>query len=501
MLEGLVAAGYYVCFYKMRRGAAAAGLGVAVLALAGYLFPALRPALPVWAALWLMTVGFSCRKREGQELLLFGGVWLMARSLGGIWSAVQTAGGAGAVQLAGKGVLAAQGLGIPGTEGLQAALGTALFLMAALFLLGRGKIYPLWMGTLTVLWASVGFLGNISYAEPWQEQVMNICLYLGPGSILVWQQSACIRRELRRAEAAGDEPPSLYAGAWSDFGYAAEMGSAEGLPKGAEAGRNTGSEKPEESAGIAGWGKTTESGRTAGSGKPEESGSRAGQRSMPEDWREAADRELWRLRIFEHDFRHHLDILEALYEDGRGEEARMYVEDMKQSRLTRQGRRMGGEKELLYILMAKRQECRQADISYSYQIAGCPRGIAWMDMSALLLNLLDNAVRACGKVQGPRSIGIMLLSRGELWQIELVNSAETEGRGREEFRQDISGRNAGRQQNSTQNNVRPGGFPVHGIGMVSVRQIVEKYHGTYRMYQEEGRVIQKIILTEVDGED
>ena len=52
-----------------------------------------------------------------------------------------------------------------------------------------------------------------------------------------------------------------------------------------------------------------------------------------------------------------------------------------------------------------------------------------MDMTALLLNLLDNAIRACEKVPEPRSIGIMLLARGELWQIELVNTGRYEPQG------------------------------------------------------------------------
>ena len=224
-------------------------------------------------------------------------------------------------------------------------------------------------------------------------------------------------------------------------------------------------------------------------------------------------REYRELAIFEHDFRHHLDIVAALYEEGSGEEARSYIEDLKQARESRQGRITGGERELSHIMMAKRKACRQAEISFSYQIVGSPRGIARMDMTALLLNLLDNAIRACEAAPKPRSIGVMLLSRGELWEIEMVNSGRCEPGGvRAEQRQGESQHveqrqrevlQAGPQQAERQREGVQGGMgrKVHGIGMVSVRQIVDKYQGICRMWEEDGQVRQKLILVQRSGPD
>lgn len=206
----------------------------------------------------------------------------------------------------------------------------------------------------------------------------------------------------------------------------------------------------------------------AGAGEGQSAGGEAA-------WREAAHRELRRLQIFEHDFRHHLDMVGVQYENGNVAGARVYIADLKQARISLQGREEGGERELSYIMMAKKESCRQAGISYSYQIVGSPQGISQMDMTALLLNLLDNAIRACAKAPQPRSIAVMLLSRGELWQIEMVNSGQFEvGAGGEERREG----------------------PVHGIGLISVRQIVEKYQGTYQIRQKEGQVIQTLILAQ-----
>lgn len=216
--------------------------------------------------------------------------------------------------------------------------------------------------------------------------------------------------------------------------------------------------------------------------EPEERGAC---REVSENWRKAADQEYVRLRIFEHDFRHHLDMLGALYEQGNPAEARAYLEDLKQARLSGRGRINGGERELSCIMMAKQEACRKARIQFSCQILGSPRGIAQMDMTALLLNLLDNAIRACEKAPEPRSIGIMLLARGSLWQIELVNTGLYDpGKAQ---RTDSCG--------AAQEKTAHAELVPHGIGLVSVRQIVEKYQGMFEIRQEGNRVIQKAILT------
>lgn len=482
MLVGLVAAGYYICFYGGVRGAIWAGAGVAGLELSAFLLPEMRPAVPLLTALWLMLVGRlwgaalegkvpaglkGClhpgRERSGtahgqggdvahwnadigsmgmhrqkpdvrqadrkergmgsgysagqwERLFLAGGVWLMVRSLAEI--------------CAGNALLQ---IGL-----LRTALAAALFAMAGLCLLGRGRLYPLWMGVLAVMWLLVGFLGSFAYAENWQAQVMTVSLYVTVGGILVFQQIYCIRQELedgwlteKRRELLRVSPgmiPGAFRGAGADFG--------------------TGT-----------------------------------------DWQGEAGREYRELAIFEHDFRHHLDIVAALYEEGCGEEARSYIDDLKQARESRQGRITGGERELSYIMMAKKKACRQAEISFSYQIVGAPRGIARMDMTALLLNLLDNAIRACQEAPRPRSIGVMLLSRGELWEIEMVNSGHYEPGGV---------RHAAQQGESQQNEAQVGGMKrkVHGIGMVSVKQIVDKYQGICRIWEEDGQVRQKLILVQ-----
>lgn len=386
MLEGLVAAGYHICFFGKIKGGILAGAGAAVLALTAAFFPGLQPGAPLLTAFWIMLTGRIFQTAQWQELFLAGGLWLMVRIPPGL---------------------------LPRTTHLQTAAAVALLAMTALFLLRRMAFNCLWACTLLLMWLLTGYLSGIEYTQTWQKQVMELSLYLVMGGLLIFQQIYCLRQELqRRAWEEGPRP----------------------LPA------------PALAPGI----------------------------FVP--WQEAAGQEYRRLQIFEHDFRHHLDMIGLLYEEGRPAQARAYIEDLKQARSSRQGKKSGGEQELSLLMLAKKEACRQAHIQFSYQIMGSPQGIAHMDMTALLLNLLDNAIRACQKAPSPRSIGIMLLSRGDLWQIELVNS--------------------GRYEPETP---PPTGRPLHGIGLASVRQIVDKYQGTFEIRQEEDRVVQILILAGMSG--
>jgi len=438
MLVGLVAAGFYSCFYGKNKGVLWAGAGAAGLSYLAFLFPQIRFFTPLLTTFWLMlTAGFCVRESEArargerlEKLFLMGGIWLMAYCLADLGT----------------------GRALLRTGSLQTALAAALLLMGALKLLGYRGWHPLWMVILVILWLLVRFLGSITYAEIWQDQVMSMTLYLTGGMILVFQQVYCIWWKH---------------GAWEEARGAGCLDHRTDLQK-----ESAGSaENAEGMQNVEGKGKLSGGLLTVGFHSASEG-----------SWREAAGREYRQLQIFEHDFRHHLDILAALYEKGNVAEARAYMEDLKQARESRRGRKIGGERELSYIMMAKKESCRQKEISFSYQIMGSPRGIAQMDMTALLLNLMDNAIRACEEAPQPRSIAVMLLSRGELWEIEMINSGHYKAKGKEWTRTD--------QKMERE---------IHGIGLVSVRQIVEKYQGSYQIWEEEGQVRQKLILVQQDG--
>ena len=330
MLEGIVAAGFHCCFFGTGRGWLRAGTGTAALALGGFFLAGIRPAVPLLTALWIMLTGFWLHEGRREEVFLAGGLWLMALALAEGLGAVQGLAGL----LAGRETelaagLAAQvrtgemGAGNPAAAGLrtwmmreetlgsvwenahfpgeaQAALAAALILMAALHLLGRGGLHPLWMAALTLMWLLAGFLGSIEYARPWQDRVMGLALYLTAGGLLACQQVFCARQELERAfwENGRGEWPG-YPGSAGNPGGAKEPENPEAPAAG-----------PPEKAVRSLAGKRRKKGGdapAAAAGASFTGGAR--------DWRQAADREFRRMQIFEHDFRHYLDMVAALYEE------------------------------------------------------------------------------------------------------------------------------------------------------------------------------------------
>ena len=241
MLTGLVAAGYYRCFYGRGRGAAGAGAGAAVLELIGFLIADIRFCVQPLTALWLIMAGYVWGIGDGDQLSGSGdrdigsagarmrsAPWKSEREDGRDGTRVQGAlwksereDGSGPVRgqkrnaaaeeweqlfLAGGVWLLAYSLAeccvgnvlLP-IHSLQAALAAALSVMAGLYLLGRGKLYPLWAAALAMMWLLAGFLGRIAYGQNWQTQVMTVSLYAAAGGILVWQQIYCIWRKPEQA--------------------------------------------------------------------------------------------------------------------------------------------------------------------------------------------------------------------------------------------------------------------------------------------------------------
>lgn len=406
MLQGLAAAGFYVCYYGSRKKAVWVGLGAGLLSLLAYGAFLWRPAvawlrmLPLGQALWLWLCGRLWQTKNKDELLLGSGLYLMVATLAQLLAGTDLLTNAQTALNARTALNPQSASAALSQIPLQTALLTAAGALALLGLVGRIRWRPLWI---VLLLLSAGFgraLGSIVYAASWQQKTMQAALYLILGGILVAQQVNCAHGALRLRRRPASKSSAL---------------------------------RPE-----AGWQQT-------------------------------AGDEIQRLLIFEHDFRHHLDMVAVLYEEGRADEARAYMEDVKQARLSGRGRRMCSATALSYILMAKKQQCREAGIRLSYQIVGCPEGIAQMDVASLLFNLVDNAIRACQSAPGTdRGITLMLLSRGLLWQVEMRNTGVYD----------------------------PAAEPQkgHGIGLVSVRQITKKYGGTYEIRQEGDEVVQKMIL-------
>ena len=190
------------------------------------------------------------------------------------------------------------------------------------------------------------------------------------------------------------------------------------------------------------------------------------------------------MRAWRHDYKNHLQVMKAHLDMGEYQELADYMLRLDEE-LTRIDKVIKtGSLRLDAILNSKIALAKAKQIQVNVKVILPPHiSVSDYDLCVLLGNLLDNAIRACQEAPMPRSISVMLLARGELWEIEMINSGS--------YR-------PGQEPGSSPG--KEGDGAVHGLGLVSVGQIVEKYQGSSRLWQEDGQVRQKVILVQRNAE-
>ncbi len=184
-------------------------------------------------------------------------------------------------------------------------------------------------------------------------------------------------------------------------------------------------------------------------------------------------------RIYRHDMRHHLAVLEGLLNQNDGEEAKRYIQSLV-------GKLNGLEAEIwcqntavnaalsYYIGHAREQGC------HVLAEANIPAEISFdeADICMIFSNALENAVLACQAVPEPKR------------RIQLHADYNV----RERLVLSMS--------NPCEKPVKIGedGFPVtpprkgHGIGLRSIEAMTKKYNGLFQCQSEGGQFILKVVL-------
>lgn len=175
-------------------------------------------------------------------------------------------------------------------------------------------------------------------------------------------------------------------------------------------------------------------------------------------------------RIYRHDMRHHLSVLNDLAENEKTEDIRSYINSLNTRILDLE--KVGYCENTAvnavlstYIGKAKQEDvCIEAKVNIPVELP-----IDAFDICTVLANALDNAVTACRSAQGERCIYISSnLHENGNFSVDIKNPCETPV----EFGRD--------------------GFPVsrggrdHGFGMKSIDAIVRKYNGILRCTCDDG---------------
>lgn len=186
------------------------------------------------------------------------------------------------------------------------------------------------------------------------------------------------------------------------------------------------------------------------------------------------------MRIYRHDMRHHLVILEGLLQQGDNEGARQYMQQLNGKLLSLNQTVWCANRAVNAVLRAYIAQAEETGCRLEIQVripAQLPYGE--MDLCIILANTLENATHACRDIQdGDRWLSLLLeMTDNHRLTLSIRNACPAPVR----FDAD--------------------GLPVvhaaregHGLGLQSVRSVVERYNGFLRCQWESGQFSLQAVL-------
>lgn len=179
-----------------------------------------------------------------------------------------------------------------------------------------------------------------------------------------------------------------------------------------------------------------------------------------------------------HDFKNHIRTMQALAKENSYGELEQYINELGDSITGVYGKTYTGVNFVDAIINCKMQAAAEQGIIMSVDaIYPHDASIKQTDVSAVLVNLLDNAIEACGRVDTEKSISLSISSINSMLVIKVKNSSLPIN--------DLS--------TTKSDTVR------HGYGIKIVKSIAEKYSGAFDTSYSDGVFYAKVLLNDILG--
>ena len=176
-----------------------------------------------------------------------------------------------------------------------------------------------------------------------------------------------------------------------------------------------------------------------------------------------------RVRKLKHDMRNHILVIASYLNGGEYQEARAYTSEILDHLSAVQSYVETGNPLLNHILNEKLEVARKNGIDVKAQIDRVSfAGLKSIDFSAILNNLLDNAIEACKKEQTREMFVKVYRKKG--YDALSVRNRITESV------------LAGNPELVTTKQEKD----IHGLGVTQVKEIVDKNGGMYEFYEDDG---------------
>lgn len=165
-----------------------------------------------------------------------------------------------------------------------------------------------------------------------------------------------------------------------------------------------------------------------------------------------------------HDLKHHFLILQEYEASGKYEKLHEYLIKMNQSMAALDEKIWTGHRVLDFILNQKKKQAEESGVAFQVCVAALLNvPLSDGDISVLFGNLLDNAIEACERMQGgKRWILFRLRKQYQSVFVEISNSIEEKPKIRNGVL--LTSKKDKR---------------LHGYGLKSVNNIVERYNGVF----------------------
>lgn len=136
-----------------------------------------------------------------------------------------------------------------------------------------------------------------------------------------------------------------------------------------------------------------------------------------------------------------------------------------------------GNEGLNAALLKAAQDCQEKNIKFHYVVLGRTKEMDSLDMGNLINNLLSNGIEACLECEQEKELEIVIRREKENLEIEVENT----------IKESVLEKNPCLIPHKKEKE-------NHGFGMVSIREIVERYHGEYICHEESSRFVQTLLL-------
>lgn len=180
-----------------------------------------------------------------------------------------------------------------------------------------------------------------------------------------------------------------------------------------------------------------------------------------------------------HDLNNHLNVLYQLLDQGNEDEAKKYIQEISKPILTMSQATWTGVDVVDVIINSKVEKMKEKGITYEINVE-YPKNtnILPHDMCTILANLLDNAIEAVSELESPGSIALTIRRINNFLMIKVSNSCVERKNSFDHFPKTTKMKNK----------------ELHGWGLPSVADAVEKYNGTLKCTYENNLFIVSIML-------